>query len=225
MIADYWGKESKNFAMESIDSNQELSEIGETSQDDKGHLLSLCFEMSALSQEEGMNNDILRHSCVESRVGRDKQRYEDDHSTGENVGSNRIRLLSGCVPIFRNNHIMMISSSRKKQWILPKGGWERDESLEKAAQRESFEEAGVLGILGSSPLASVVYESKSTKNRLHMFPLYVTSVEERWPEAGRRKRKLIHIDEAINYVKRFRPEYLSILEELKRRRLTEPQKL
>jgi len=80
---------------------------------------------------------------IDARQGRTNQRWGNCESTGE-----IIRLCTGSVPITSNGHIMCVSSSKKKEWILPKGGWELDETLEQCATRETFEEGGVLGILG-----------------------------------------------------------------------------
>ena len=57
-----------------------------------------------------------------------------------------------------------MSASRKAEWILPKGGWEKDEEMEESAIRECFEEAGVLGILGPK-LNPVDYETRKAKKR------------------------------------------------------------
>jgi diphosphoinositol-polyphosphate diphosphatase len=94
-----------------------------------------------------------------SRQGRMSQRWQSDGQTGEAV-----RLVTGCVPILRSGKILFISSSRQSEWILPKGGWEQDESMEESAVRECFEEAGVLGSLGP-PLAEVQYETRKAKKR------------------------------------------------------------
>jgi len=52
-------------------------------------------------------------------------------------------LWNSCIPVTKDGKIVLISSSRKDDWILPKGGWEDDESLEQSAVREAYEEAGV----------------------------------------------------------------------------------
>ena len=52
-------------------------------------------------------------------------------------------VLFRCVPI-RDKSILLISSHHShEEWVLPKGGWEIDETAEQAAKRETFEEAGV----------------------------------------------------------------------------------
>jgi len=75
-----------------------------------------------------------------------------------------LRLVTGCVPILRSGKILFISASRKPAWILPKGGWEQDESMEESAVRECFEEAGCIGTLGPA-LTPVQYEARKAKKR------------------------------------------------------------
>ncbi len=94
-----------------------------------------------------------------SRQGRDLQRWSIDETTNETV-----RLVTGCVPILREGKILLISANRKAEWILPKGGWEQDETMEESAARECFEEAGVLGKLGPK-LAEIQYETRKSKKR------------------------------------------------------------
>jgi len=94
-----------------------------------------------------------------SRTGRENQRWATDPQTNQ-----RIRLTTGCVPIMSDGRILFCSSSRKQEWILPKGGWEADETMEESALRETFEEAGVIGVLGPR-LAEVEYETRKAKKR------------------------------------------------------------
>lgn len=64
-----------------------------------------------VSSSESLNSKVLQRK--ESRQGRSGQRWEgEDQST---------RLVTGCVPILRDGRIMLVSSSRKAAWILPKG--------------------------------------------------------------------------------------------------------
>lgn len=97
-----------------------------------------------------------------SRQGRATQRWVHDESTNPEGGT--IRLVTGCVPILNNGHILMVSANGKPEWIVPKGGWEQDESMEESAIREGFEEAGVLGTLGPK-LGDVQYETRKAKKR------------------------------------------------------------
>lgn len=96
---------------------------------------------------------------TESRAGRDHQRWEHDRET-----STLIRLVTGCVPITNDGRILFISSAKKREWILPKGGWESDETMEKSALRETYEEGGILGTLGP-PLSQITFETRKAKKR------------------------------------------------------------
>ncbi|KAK4154256.1 hypothetical protein C8A00DRAFT_32933 [Chaetomidium leptoderma] len=71
---------------------------------------------------------------MESRTGRNNQRY---NAKGE-------RLVAGVVPLTADKtYVMLIQSTRRKGWVLPKGGWEMDEECHEAAAREAWEEAGI----------------------------------------------------------------------------------
>lgn len=112
-----------------------------------------------------------------SRQGRETQRWVTDPSTYQ-----RIRLVTGCVPILKDGRILFVSSSRKAEWILPKGGWELDETMEESAVRESYEEAGVLGTLGTL-LSEIQYETrKSRKRRLELEEMLKRQKDN--PESG-----------------------------------------
>jgi len=94
-----------------------------------------------------------------SRQGRDLQRWDKDPHT-----SSLTRLTTGVVPITNDGRIVFVSSAKKREWILPKGGWELDESMEQSALRETFEEAGLLGILGPR-LSDITFETRKAKKR------------------------------------------------------------
>ncbi|GMF57902.1 unnamed protein product [Phytophthora fragariaefolia] len=85
-----------------------------------------------------LDDKRLASRLLQSRIGRDKQRYDG-----------RARLLA-CIVVSRRqrgaeaDEFLLISSSKHPtQWILPKGGWENDETAVECAMREADEEAGV----------------------------------------------------------------------------------
>ena len=59
---------------------------------------------------------------------------------------------------------LLVSASRKAERILPKGGWELDETMEESGVRESFEEASVLGALGTK-LSEIEYKTRKSRKR------------------------------------------------------------
>ncbi|KDO18058.1 hypothetical protein SPRG_16582 [Saprolegnia parasitica CBS 223.65] len=137
-----------------------------------------------------------------SRSGRDLQRYDG-----------RARLVVCAVPLSADGaRVLLISSSKHAdQWILPKGGWDADESAEACAARELAEEAGVHGdILGE--LGAVDYETAKGKPcRLHGFGMRVTREFDAWSEAASRRREWVSLATAKARLVR-RPELATMLE-------------
>ncbi|CAH0487966.1 unnamed protein product [Peronospora farinosa] len=151
-------------------------------------------------------NDLKRHSSrlLQSRVGRDKQRYDG-----------KIRLLA-CIVVSRRpvdsneNEFLLISSSKHPtQWILPKGGWENDESIVESALREANEEAGIAGdIVGS--LGSLDFASQQGNPcRFYGYKLQVKEVFQDWAE-NTRQRKWVSFDEARELLQH-RPELVEMI--------------
>jgi 8-oxo-dGTP pyrophosphatase MutT (NUDIX family) len=111
-----------------------------------------------------------------SREGRELQRWDylgitstnKDNNDDNNMRHNKepnCRLTTGCIPIFPDGRVLLISSTKSSNvFVLPKGGWEQDESLPLSALRETLEEAGVTGLLGP-PLPPLTYETKKSVSR------------------------------------------------------------
>lgn len=127
---------------------------------------------------------VARPLSMTPRQGRELQRYD---ASGE-------RLISGVVPFYQGK-LVMISSQSSGAWILPKGGWEQDESAQEAAAREAYEEAGVLGTLKHA-LPDVRFASKKGgRCRMVLFMMDVTDLLDRWPESQQRRRALLSVEE------------------------------
>ncbi|XP_047319207.1 nudix hydrolase 21, chloroplastic-like [Impatiens glandulifera] len=128
-----------------------------------------------------------------SRSGRHLQRYNKQGR----------RLVVGCIPYRYKTgddqvEVLVISSQRQgKGMLFPKGGWEADESIKDAAERESFEEAGVTGIV-QRKLGKWTFKSKrhETDYEGYMFPLLVKQQLDLWPEIEFRQRIWMSISEA-----------------------------
>lgn len=139
---------------------------------------SACSISSRESRESDHQSQLNAKVMTQksSRQGRETQRWVTDPATHQ-----RIRLVTGCVPILKDGRILFVSSSRKAEWILPKGGWELDETMEESAVRESYEEAGVLGTLGTR-LSEVQYETR--KSRKRRWELEEMLKRQKDPESG-----------------------------------------
>ncbi|GAB2292661.1 Nudix hydrolase 18, mitochondrial [Dionaea muscipula] len=136
-----------------------------------------------------------------SRTGRELQRY----SSGR-------RQVVGCIPyryvkpekpscsssgLIEELEVLLISSQKSSIMMFPKGGWEYDETMEKAAERECMEEAGVIGTV-ERILGNWRFESKSqnASRDAFMFPLLVQEELDHWPEKNCRQRRWVKVKEA-----------------------------
>ncbi|RLQ88040.1 NUDIX hydrolase [Notoacmeibacter ruber] len=100
---------------------------------------------------------------------------------------------------------LLITSRRTKRWILPKGGIEKGEGTAEAAQREAFEEAGVVGQIHKEPLG--IYDGRkylgagaTRRMRIVVHALQVERLAEDYPEAGQRQVRWMSPDEAATAV-------------------------
>lgn len=114
-------------------------------------------------------------------------------------------------------HVLLIQSTRRGCWVLPKGGWESDETCVEAAQREAWEEAGIvcevnydLGQITEARTPKQI--SKDAPKSLYQFyEVTVTREEADWPEKYKRNRQWATFSEAKTSLKD-RPELLQALE-------------
>lgn len=111
----------------------------------------------------------------------------------------------------------MIQSTRRGGWVLPKGGWEKDEeTAQLAACREAWEEAGVictiqrdLGMIEDTRLPSQM-TSNAPKASFQFFEVSVDREETNWPEMDKRKRQWVSYSQAAASMTS-RPELLEAL--------------
>lgn len=96
--------------------------------------------------------------------------------------------------------ILLVTSTRTKSWIVPKGVIEPNWTAADTASKEAKEEAGVIGQLRSSPVGTYQYEKWGGVCSVSMFPLAVETVLEDWPEAKKRQRQWFPLNEAITVV-------------------------
>lgn len=126
-------------------------------------------------------------------------------------------MVAGVVPLNEaKTHVLLIQSTRRNGWVLPKGGWETDEECTEAAQREAWEEAGIvckvdydLGTIKETRPPK--HHSKEAPKALYQFyEVTVTREEAEWPESHKRTRQWANYAEAADALKA-RPELLEAL--------------
>lgn len=113
--------------------------------------------------------------------------------------------------------VLMIQSTRRKAWVLPKGGWEMDEATPaQAACREAWEEAGVvcaiqrdLGKIAETRAADQLSD-QAPKAQYQFFEVSVEKEETDWPERHKRDRQWMTYQQAAMALAA-RPELLEAL--------------
>ncbi|MFQ5614048.1 MAG: NUDIX hydrolase [Anaerolineae bacterium] len=96
--------------------------------------------------------------------------------------------------------ILLITSLKKKRWIIPKGIVEPGLSPGASAAKEALEEAGVVGEVSPRPVAVYEHRKWGGTCRVEVFPLRVTETLDRWPEAEWRERRWLTLAEAVRRV-------------------------
>lgn len=126
-------------------------------------------------------------------------------------------MVAGVVPLTEDKrYVLLIQSTRRKGWVLPKGGWEMDEEITEAATREAWEEAGIsiqidydLGEITESrpPKKS---SKDSTRSLYRFYEVTVLKEEINWPEKHKRERQWFTYSQAKDALST-RPELLEAL--------------
>ena len=93
--------------------------------------------------------------------------------------------------------VLMITSMKRKRWIIPKGIVEPDMTPWDSAAKEALEEAGVEGDVSSQKIGRYHYEKWGGLCRCDVFPLRVTKVHNTWLESEERDRTWVSGDEAV----------------------------
>ncbi|KAI9359785.1 NUDIX hydrolase domain-like protein [Pilaira anomala] len=120
------------------------------------------------------------------------------HGHGQDVvDENNIRQVAGCIPLdLQNRRVLLISSRKNKNaWVLPKGGWERDETQKHAAQRETWEEAGIKGTITRQIGVFEERTNKKRKLKAHhwIFEMIIEEVAKKFPEKKKRERRWVSL--------------------------------
>lgn len=99
---------------------------------------------------------------------------------------------------------LLVTSRQRGRWIFPKGKIAAGMEPHESAHREALEEAGVEGVVATSPLGS--YRTWKTRGvrrfviEVEMYPLRVERQAESWQETGERHRHWVTLAEARRLV-------------------------
>ena len=107
---------------------------------------------------------------------------------------------SGVVPVLRaggETRVVLVTSRKNGQWIVPKGVVERNMSPEESALKKAREEAGVTGAVSGPELGRYSYRKWGGICTVQLFPMAVEAVLDDWDEMHERKRAVLSPPEAV----------------------------
>ncbi|MBX2976224.1 MAG: NUDIX hydrolase [Ignavibacteriaceae bacterium] len=129
---------------------------------------------------------------------------------------------SGVIPyriINKKLEILLITSTRKKKWIIPKGFVEFRLSALESAIKEAYEEAGVVGEGDIPELGYYEIQKDIGRIEVKVYPMKVLTILDSYPEENLRRRKWFDFEDAIEKVNN--PLIAKLLNELKERLILE----
>jgi 8-oxo-dGTP pyrophosphatase MutT (NUDIX family) len=83
---------------------------------------------------------------------------------------------------------LLVTSRRTGRWIFPKGSISAGMTAWDSAAKEAFEEAGVIGEIGTEPVGTYQNTDKGQLVDIDLYPLRVSEQFDSWDEMDQRLR-------------------------------------
>lgn len=111
---------------------------------------------------------------------------------------------SGVIPYrkYKGKIEILLITTRKGNWTIPKGIIEDNLSPQESALKESVEEAGVWGIVSNHKLGSYKYKKWGGRCQVLVFLMEVTKVYSKWEEDHFRERIWVSVEKATRMIKK-----------------------
>jgi 8-oxo-dGTP pyrophosphatase MutT (NUDIX family) len=81
--------------------------------------------------------------------------------------------------------ILLVSTRRKKRWVIPKGVRELDMDAASSAAKEALEEAGIEGQLSTEAIGTYKYDKWGGTCTVEVYSMAVHTSHDDWPESYR----------------------------------------
>ena len=128
----------------------------------------------------------------------------------------RVRRQAAAIPYRirkRRLEVALVTTSRGKGWIVPKGSVDDGERPRQAAIREAEEEAGILGVVARKPLGRYRHVNGNGSCRVDVYLMRVTDVREHWLEDNVRQRRWMRIREAAACLRKELRQFVHAVED------------
>ena len=86
-------------------------------------------------------------------------------------------------------------------WLIPKGNVESGMGSGDSAEKEAFEEAGIVGVRSRRPVGYYSYTKKGRTHRVAVFLLKISKTHSTWLEESQRSRRLFREEAAMKVLK------------------------
>ena len=108
--------------------------------------------------------------------------------------------------------VALVTTSKGKGWIVPKGSVDEGEHPREAAIREAEEEAGLLGIVPRKRLGRYLHVKGNHRCQVDVYLMRVTDVLESWLEDDLRRRRWMRVPEAALRLREELQEFVHAIE-------------
>ncbi len=106
---------------------------------------------------------------------------------------------SGVIPVIENR-LVLITSRRSGNWIIPKGYVEKGLTPHESAAKEAYEEAGLIGRVHPEAAGHYRYRKYGKFFSVMVYPFFIETVLDEWEEMHSRKRAFVTPGEALEMV-------------------------
>ncbi len=106
---------------------------------------------------------------------------------------------SGVLPVM-DDRLVLITSRRSENWIIPKGYIEKGLSPAESAAKEALEEAGLIGRVHHEIAGKYRYRKFGKLFSVRLYPLFIDKMLDEWDEMRDRRRVLVTPAEALDLV-------------------------
>lgn len=110
--------------------------------------------------------------------------------------------------------VALVTQSKGKGWVIPKGSVAAGEQVREAAKREAEEEAGLLGVLRRKPLGRYLHVNGDGECAVDVYLMRVTEVLEDWLEDGQRRRRWMRIPAAAARLRKELRQFVHAVEDM-----------